>query len=167
MNVEHQCSWTLRKQTELHNQGSSVLGAGGANVVLLRAASLLGTSLTIRPSEHDPYGEEVVLEGISAGGTHDECFYQLEPSTSQLIRALLQAELERHGRYLDRDIDWSDVFPELNRRLTAGTTLRLRSLPGKHRLAAKMYRRENGFFSRMLARTLWIDCSSGVAALMR
>jgi hypothetical protein len=126
---------------------------------------LLGSKLTARPSEADEYGEEVTVENVASGSTHDGCYFCLEPVSPQLKDALLRSVLELHSRYIGTEVDWSRVLPELHERLGTGKTLRLRSIARQQRLSVRSYFHGSGVLTRVLTRPLRIECAGGVGVV--
>ena len=165
MQLDHECRWTRRYESELTDRDSALHGAGVPSAVLKRAAALLGRELTTRPSKTDEYGAEITLADLAGGATHDECFFSLEPVLPELKRALLEAVLALHAHYLGSAVDWSRAIPEILKQWLPDHTIRLRSVPAKHRVRIRCYPSGAGTIARRLSKPLEIECSTGVATL--
>ena len=166
MNLEHECWWTRRCETELSDQGSTFSGAGVLPVVVQQTASLLGASLSSNASPADEHGHEIVLHGLASGAMHDGCFIHLEPLSPALKGALLRTVLQLHSHYLQTSVDWSRVQENLLAQWTPGTTLRLRAFPSQQRVIVRRYPTGAGLLARTTARRMRIDCRSAIAALI-
>jgi len=166
MESEHECWWTRRHETELSDTGLGVNGAGILHSVLEHTASLLGASFGAKPSERDEYGQDVVLNPIASGATHDDCFFHLEPVSAGLKGALLQAVLELHSSYLGATVEWSHVCGQLLLQWTPGVTLRIRTFPRQRQVVVRRYRNGASILTRLVSRRLRINCASGVGLLV-
>jgi hypothetical protein len=162
---EHVCWWSRRYESELADDGTRAIGAGLPHAVLVRAAAALGTELTTRPSEADEHGEDIAMGTFASGSTHDDCFFELHPTSPELKRALLLATLELHEEYLGIAVDWSAVLPAILERFASGMSLRMRSDPRRGKLAFRAYPRESSFLRRRFAKTVVVDCVGGVGRL--
>lgn len=158
MKPEHECWWTRRRETELSDHGSTFTGAGVLPGVVKQAASLLNTSLTSKASPTDDDGQEIVLDGIASGATHDGCFIHLEPMSPALKSALLRSVLQLHGEHIRTSVDWPRVHAEILAQWTPGMTLRIRAFPAQQRLVVRRYPVGAGFFARAMARRMRIEC---------
>ena len=166
MELDHHCSWTRRRETELAHRDVALQGAGVPSVVLKAAAALLGRPFSARASVDDEYGQEISV-GIASGSTHDECFFSLTPASLKLTRAVVDAVLTLHSHYLGCDVDWSRVAPEIVNSLKPHRALRLRTSQAKRRVTLRCFEADAGLVARRLAKPLEIDCSTGVALVKR
>ena len=129
MDIDHQCWWTRRHLTELSERESRLYGVGVPIEALTMAAAELGAALSRRPSATDEYGDDIVLGDVATGGTHDGCFFGLEPVSHDLKRGLLDAVLALHAHYLGREMDWSRIRAELLDLWEPEIAIRMRSFP--------------------------------------
>jgi len=102
---------------------------------------------------------------FASGATHDDCFFELHPTSPELRRALLLAALQLHEEYLGTAVDWSGVLPALLEHFASGMSLRMRSYPRRGKLAFRAYPRESSFLRRRFAKTEVVDCVGGVGRL--
>ncbi|HEX6163499.1 MAG TPA: hypothetical protein VFZ31_09045 [Vicinamibacterales bacterium] len=160
--MDHECSWTRRRLTELACDDAAVSGAGVPPSILRIAAASLGEPFSARDSTDDEYGKEISI-GAASGSTHDECFFSLAPSTPALKRAMVEAVLRLQSHYLDAEVDWSQAAPRIVDELRPGRTLRLKASPEKRRVTLRCFDSGAGMLARRFAKPLKIDCSSGVA----
>jgi len=165
MELDHECSWTRRRETELAHREDRLQGAGVPAVVLMMVARLLGRNLSARPSTDDEYGAEISLNDLARGTTHDECFFQLAPVSMELKRALVDAVLALHSHYLETDVDWSRIGPEILERWKPGCTVRILSIRATRQVKVRCYEAGAGMLARRFAQPLRIDCSSGIGVM--
>jgi hypothetical protein len=162
MRLDHDCSWTRRRETELSYDGAALNGAGVPRVVLTIAAASLGHPFFERQSAEDEFGKEISI-GNASGATHDECFFSLSPAGTELTRAVVDAVLRLHSHYLAREVDWSQVAPGIVDELKPDRTLRLRASPATRRVTLRCFASDAGLLAKRFAKPLEIDCSSAVA----
>lgn len=161
----HDCWWTRRHETELIHRAGYLAGAGLPIDSLAVVAAGLDTRLSTRPSADDDYGLELSFGEDARGSIHDGCFFSLEPSTIELRRAVLEATLALHERYLSMTVDWSPLMPALVGMWPPETVLRLRSTPAARTLTVRSWPEGAGMVARRLAKATDIDCSTGIAQL--
>jgi len=91
---------------------------------------------------------------------HDNCFFYINPVKDTLLGKLLNCILEQHSFYLEQEVDWSSVFPEIMTQLLRLGRIDMQSGPRRpcvwipqlekrHHLFSKLFRRgtvliENG-----------------------
>ena len=164
---EHDCWWTRRRETELSQHGDELRGAGVPFHVLKQSEAALEVPLTSCPSAEDEYGEDIELGTIARGGTHDDCFFWLEPASTSVKQTILESVFHQHSFYLGRDVDWAAVRQSVLALWVPAVTLRIRSFPRREEVSIRRWANAAGFWERRFCESHRIWCDSGVARLAR
>src|SRR5688500_17004568 len=145
----HDCWWTGRGLTELVDHDAGLSGAGIPPEVLARTASLIDGEFEVRASLTDEYGKDVSLGTDVTGTTHDNCFFNLEPNSARLKRALLESVLALHSSYLKEDVEWATAVDALLHLWIPRTTLRIRTDIRHCRLRVRSFPNDATFIEKL------------------
>lgn len=165
MSTIHDCWWTGRGLTELVDHEGGLSGAGIPSEVLARTAALIDGQFGVRPSMTDEYGTDVSLGTGVTGATHDDCFFNLEPDSARLKRALLESVLALHSSYLRKDVEWTTVVEALLHLWIPRTTLRIRTDFRHCCLRVRSFPNDASFLEKLFNKSRIVDCATGVASL--